>query len=38
MKPKRWYQKRLGKYFDEHYDLYEDITFIKKKIKLEIRS
>ena len=24
MKPKRWYQKRLGKYFDEHYGLYED--------------
>ena len=26
MKPEKWYQRRLAKYFTEHYEQYEDVT------------
>lgn len=26
MKPEKWYQRRLVKYFTEHYEQYEDST------------
>ena len=26
MKPEKWYQRRLARYFTEHYEQYEDVA------------